>query len=84
MEVHVYITRTAQLSCILFPDDESAKMEETFVKLVVLGDIGVGKTALVRRYTEDRYSPDYRISVDLDHREAFLLSGWLELKCITD
>ena len=36
---------------------------ETAVKLVVIGDIGVGKTALIRRYCENEFRPDYRISV---------------------
>ena len=49
--------------------------EQQDMKVVVLGDIGVGKTSLIRRwggggelarYVDDEYVPDYRITVDLD------------------
>ena len=58
---------------------------EQDMKLVVLGDIGVGKTSLIRRcrdqssvllllsrYVEDEYVPDYRITVDLDFSQKKL------------
>merc|ERR1719206_1543394 len=39
------------------------------MKIMVLGDIGVGKTAFIRRYVDGEYIPDYKISVDLDFKQ---------------
>ena len=45
------------------------------MKIMVLGDIGVGKTALIRRYVDGEYIPDYKISVDLDFKQKQLSLG---------
>ena len=44
-------------------------MTDNIVKIMVIGDIGVGKTSLVRRYVDREYSPDYKISVQLDFKQ---------------
>ena len=44
-------------------------MTELDMKIMVLGDIGVGKTALLRRYVDNEYNPDYKITVDLDFKQ---------------
>ena len=44
-------------------------MGDNVIKLVVIGDIGVGKTSIIRRYVESDYSPEYRISVQLDFKQ---------------
>ena len=45
------------------------------MKIMVLGDIGVGKTALIRRYVDGEYIPDYRITVDLDFKQKQISLG---------
>ena len=50
-------------------------MAELNMKIMVLGDIGVGKTALIRRYVENEYIPDYKISVQLDFKQKQLKVG---------
>ena len=50
-------------------------MGELDMKIMVLGDIGVGKTALIRRYVDGEYIPDYKISVDLDFKQKQLSLG---------
>ena len=44
--------------------DLNALKQEIFLKLLVLGDLGVGKTSLVKRYTGDGCgvaSSDYKV-----------------------
>ncbi len=41
--------------------------QEIFLKILVLGDLGVGKTSLVRKYTEDfgeGGNSGYKVSID--------------------
>ena len=49
--------------------------EAEVIKLVVIGDLGVGKTSLIRRYVESDYSPEYRISVQLDFKQKQVSLG---------
>ncbi|KAL2739196.1 ras-related protein Rab-38-like [Vespula maculifrons] len=39
---------------------------ELLFKFLVIGDYGVGKTALVRRYTEGKFSSNYKITIGAD------------------
>ena len=48
---------------------------ENVIKLVVIGDLGVGKTSIIRRYCESEYSPEYRISVQLDFKQKQVSLG---------
>ena len=48
---------------------------ENVIKLVVIGDLGVGKTSIIRRYVESDYSPEYRISVQLDFKQKQVSLG---------
>ncbi|XP_076164899.1 ras-related protein Rab-38-like [Ptiloglossa arizonensis] len=40
--------------------------KEFLFKFLVIGDYGVGKTALVRRYTEGRFTSNYKITIGAD------------------
>ncbi|XP_015183729.1 PREDICTED: ras-related protein Rab-32-like isoform X2 [Polistes dominula] len=40
--------------------------KELLFKFLVIGDYGVGKTALVRRYTEGKFSSNYKITIGAD------------------
>ncbi|XP_012225290.1 ras-related protein Rab-38-like [Linepithema humile] len=40
--------------------------KEHLFKFLVIGDYGVGKTALVRRYTEGKFSSNYKITIGAD------------------
>ena len=35
-------------------------------KVLVIGDYGVGKTSLIRRYTEGYFSPNYKLTIGVD------------------
>ena len=53
--------------------------EAEVIKLVVIGDLGVGKTSIIRRYVESDYSPEYRISVQLDFKQKQVALGQRKL-----
>ncbi|XP_017758393.1 PREDICTED: ras-related protein Rab-38-like [Eufriesea mexicana] len=40
--------------------------KELLFKFLVIGDYGVGKTALVRRYTEGKFTSNYKITIGAD------------------
>ena len=44
-------------------------MTDNVVKIVVIGDIGVGKSSIIRRYVDNDYTPEYKISVQLDFKQ---------------
>jgi len=56
-------------------DEDSANSEvdlnnlpkEHFLKLLILGDLGVGKTSLVKKYCSSDSGPEYKVSVDVTH-----------------
>ena len=51
-------------------------MSDNVVKIVVIGDIGVGKSSIIRRYVDNDYTPEYKISVQLDFKQKQVI--WLE------
>ena len=59
------------LSVSLSPDKkiyvfQNTLKREVFLKILVLGDLGVGKTSLIRRYTNEASepaTPDYKVSI---------------------
>ena len=47
---------------------QNTLQREVFLKILVLGDLGVGKTSLVRRYANDnneQSTPDYKVRIFL-------------------
>jgi GTPase SAR1 family protein len=41
---------------------------EYLVKVLVVGDSGVGKTALITRYTESHFIPSYTATIGVDFK----------------
>lgn len=41
--------------------------QEVFLKILVLGDLGVGKSSLVKKYCYADSGPEYKVSVDVSH-----------------
>lgn len=41
-------------------------VEELLFKILVIGDFGVGKTAIIRRYTEGIFSQNYKLTIGVD------------------
>ncbi|KAK3792284.1 hypothetical protein RRG08_007362 [Elysia crispata] len=39
---------------------------EHLYKVLVIGEFGVGKTSLIRRYTEGSFSPNYKLTIGVD------------------
>jgi len=46
----------------LAPESEA----EQLYKVLVIGDYGVGKTSIIRRYTEGFFSPTYKLTIGVD------------------
>ena len=57
-------------------------MGDNVIKLVVIGDIGVGKTSIIRRYVDNDYNPEYKISVQLDFKQKQVLDNFLSLMIV--
>jgi Ras-related protein Rab-32 len=41
-------------------------VKEHLYKVLVIGEFGVGKTSLIRRYTEGFFSPNYKLTIGVD------------------
>ncbi|KAL0993079.1 hypothetical protein UPYG_G00102960 [Umbra pygmaea] len=54
----------------------SLKVKETTeVRLVFLGAAGVGKTALIRRFLQDKFEPKHQCTVEELHSKEFSIGG---------
>ncbi|KFM64996.1 Ras-related protein Rab-32B, partial [Stegodyphus mimosarum] len=47
-------------------NDTRYTMKELMFKFLVVGDYGVGKTAIIRRYTEGTFTQNYKITIGVD------------------
>ncbi|XP_059169802.1 ras-related protein Rab-32B-like [Physella acuta] len=43
-----------------------AAVREHLYKVLVIGEFGVGKTSIIRRYTEGYFSPNYKLTIGVD------------------
>ncbi|XP_061193627.1 ras-related protein Rab-32B-like [Saccostrea echinata] len=50
--------------------------QEHLYKILVIGEFGVGKTSIIRRYTEGSFSPNYKLTIGVDF--ALKLLDWDE------
>eukprot|EP00052_Salpingoeca_macrocollata_P022950 m.200654 g.200654 ORF g.200654 m.200654 type:complete len:363 (-) comp21920_c1_seq1:36-1124(-) len=50
----------------VFRKMEAEGEEGQLYKVLVIGDYGVGKTSIIRRYTEGYYSPNYKLTIGVD------------------
>ncbi|XP_065883653.1 ras-related protein Rab-32B-like isoform X2 [Dysidea avara] len=46
--------------------EADTSVEEHLYKVLVIGDFGVGKTSVIRRYTENHFSPNYKLTIGVD------------------
>ncbi|KAL8622842.1 hypothetical protein ACOMHN_026963 [Nucella lapillus] len=47
-------------------DDIQLVTQEYLYKILVIGEFGVGKTSIIRRYTEGFFSPNYKLTIGVD------------------
>ncbi|KAK3093752.1 hypothetical protein FSP39_019700 [Pinctada imbricata] len=45
---------------------EKVSKQEHLYKVLVIGEFGVGKTSIIRRYTEGSFSPNYKLTIGVD------------------
>ncbi|XP_070377827.1 ras-related protein Rab-32B-like [Dermacentor albipictus] len=62
-------------------DSTKYDIEDLLFKILVIGDFGVGKTSLIRRYTEGVFDPAYKITIGVDFALKHLV--WNSNKHIT-
>lgn len=43
-----------------------SNQKEHLYKILVIGDLGVGKTSIIKRYVHQTYSTDYRATIGVD------------------
>ncbi|XP_046364357.1 ras-related protein Rab-32B-like [Haliotis rufescens] len=48
------------------PGPVSTGVKEHLYKILVIGEFGVGKTSIIRRYTEGNFSPNYKLTIGVD------------------
>jgi len=60
--------------------DETCMDYDHLVKIVMIGDSGVGKTALVQRFVEDKFNPSDINTIGVDLRVKTLCVGPVETK----
>lgn len=44
----------------------SSHQKEHLYKILVIGDLGVGKTSIIKRYVHHNFSPNYRATIGVD------------------
>lgn len=45
---------------------QKPSQKEHLYKLLVIGDLGVGKTSIIKRYVHQNFSPHYRATIGVD------------------
>jgi Ras-related protein Rab-1A len=48
------------------------KEHDLLAKILIIGDGGVGKTALINRFTEDRFYMSYTATIGVDFRSKII------------
>ena len=72
MCMNVEQTRVSIRPCLIFALQSAPK--EKLYKILVIGDLGTGKTSIIKRYVHQCFSPHYRATVSLF---MFLPSGFV-------
>ena len=54
-------------------------MDENIVRIVLVGNSNVGKTSIIRKYTENKFSFDTDITTSKSHKEITYFIG-IDLK----
>ncbi|XP_020891881.1 ras-related protein Rab-32B, partial [Exaiptasia diaphana] len=47
-------------------------VQENLYKVLVIGEYGVGKTSIIRRYTEGYFSPNYKLTIGVDFAQKVI------------
>lgn len=63
------------------PDDDQDKIKHYHFKVITVGDIGVGKTSLIRRYVENKFTMNYKSTIGVDYSEKSV--NWNENIIVT-
>ena len=53
-------------ACLIMSIASSQEHEEPLLKILVIGESGVGKTAIIRRYVHNQFSQGYKTTIGVD------------------
>jgi Ras-related protein Rab-32 len=45
--------------------------EQQLYKVIVIGDYAVGKTSLIKRYTDGYFTPNYKLTIGINCKNLF-------------
>ena len=62
-------------------EENKGEEYDVYVKILLLGDSGVGKTCLLRRYQEDNYKHDFISTVGIDYKTHYCNVEGKRVKC---
>ena len=62
-------------------EDDTNEEFDVYVKILLLGDSGVGKTCLLRRYQENNYKNDFISTMGIDYKTHYLKVDGKRVKC---
>lgn len=58
--IHAELTSPSSLAM------QNSHQKEHLYKILVIGDLGVGKTSIIKRYVHHNFSPNYRATIGVD------------------
>lgn len=73
ISINLFLISKSFKYIILFKSNsgnQTADKKEHLYKILVIGELGTGKTSLIKRYVHNLYSPNYRATVSIIYSQS--------------